>query len=81
MKLASSQNDFSESTDMAESGVYRAKIAFPFGADRINAQAISSVRHGTVIRLQSVGFEPKNRVVPRGALRLVLIVGRGFYFL
>ena len=58
MKLASKHQRIAESAAFGWERRIRACIAFPFGADRIKAIAKFGTAD-TVIRRQSVGFEPK----------------------
>ncbi len=79
MKSANLQNDITESVGTAETDVYPAEDAFPFGAYRMN---LGVVWYGKApLSAWKVLAFAEKRVVPRGALRLVLIVGRGFFIL
>ena len=59
MKRANKYHGITESTATAESGIYRFVVHFPseqIGSTNMRSQSDTA---GTVIRRQSVGFEPK----------------------
>ena len=80
MKSAILQKDITESVGLAETDVYPAEDAFPFGAYQMN---FSVVWYGKapLSACKVLAFFAEKRVVPRGALRLVLNLGRGFFIL
>ena len=81
MKLANEHLGITESAASAESGVYPFVVHFP--SEQIGSTPTPRVAQfdtaGTVIRRQSVGFEPKIRVVPRVAICLVLMCWDGLF--
>ena len=81
MKLANLQNDISESIGTAETDVYPAEDAFPFGAYRMNGIDCLVVRYGKapLSAYKVLAFSAEKRVVPRGALRLVLMNRTGLF--
>ena len=82
IKFANLSIGFYRECHIAVSDAKSLSCAFPFGADWANAYACNPIRQGTVIAYQSVGFEPKIRVVPRCAiLRLVLMCGTALFLL
>lgn len=68
MKSADSKHGIYRERRKAESSAIPLNRAFPFGADRANAKE-QVTRYGAAPLQadQSVGFEPKIRVVPRCA--------------